>query len=500
MGVGGSRLEHMYEGTGTSGSDATPTPVPTDPTTDPTTGPTTESTPVTLDLTGPALAVVEGFTRWLAALAPATVEGENLGRITVLESVKNVCAAAQARETVAFDEARREAEAGRGVPAKERGKGVASEVALARRLSPSQGSRQLGLARALVAELPHTMGKLTAGLVSEWRATIVAKETGWLPVEGRRHVDAQLAPILTTVGEKRLAAEARRLAQAWDPAEAVRHLKRAESERCVTVRPAPDAMVYLTALVPMVQGIAAYAAVKKHADTLIGTGQAGERGRGQVMADTLIERLTGQETAAAVPVEVHLVMTDAALLGGNSEDASQEPAWVVGHGPLPAATARALLSPDSDGPSGKARAWIRRLFTSPETGHLVAMDSHRRTFDGLLRRMVLLRDDTCRTPWCDAPIRHIDHARPHAAGAATSYSNASGLCERCNQVKENPGWTHTATPDSLTVTTPTGQEYTTPTHPLTKPRGRPPGRGDPTSPLEHHHTRWIDIHWLPHAS
>ncbi len=496
MGVGGSRLEHMYEGTGTSGSDATPTPVPTDPTT----GPTTESTPVTLDLTGPALAVVEGFTRWLAALAPATVEGENLGRITVLESVKNVCAAAQARETGAFDETRREAEAGRGVPAKERGKGVASEVALARRLSPSQGSRQLGLARALVAELPHTMGKLTAGLVSEWRATIVAKETGWLPVEGRRHVDAQLAPILTTVGEKRLAAEARRLAQAWDPAEAVRHLKRAESERCVTVRPAPDAMVYLTALVPMVQGIAAYAAVKKHADTLIGTGQAGERGRGQVMADTLIERLTGQETAAAVPVEVHLVMTDAALLGGNSEDASQEPAWVVGHGPLPAATARALLSPDSDGPSGKARAWIRRLFTSPETGHLVAMDSHRRTFDGLLRRMVLLRDDTCRTPWCDAPIRHIDHARPHAAGGATSYSNASGLCERCNQVKENPGWTHTATPDSLTVTTPTGQEYTTPTHPLTKPRGRPPGRGDPTSPLEHHHTRWIDIHWLPHAS
>ncbi len=500
MGVGGSRIKHMYEGAGTSGSDATPTPVPTDPTTDPTNGPTTESTPVTLDLTGPALAVVEGFTRWVAALAPATVEGENLGRITVLESVKNVCAAAQARETVAFDETRREAEAGRGVPAKERGKGVASEVALARRLSPSQGSRQLGLARALVAELPHTMGKLTAGLVSEWRATIVAKETGWLPVEGRRHVDAQLAPILTTVGEKRLAAEARRLAQAWDPAEAVRHLKRAESERCVTVRPSPDAMVYLTALVPMVQGIAAYAAVKKHADTAIGTGQAGDKTRGQVMADTLIERLTGQETAAAVPVEVHLLMTDAALLGGNSEDASQEPAWVVGHGPLPAATARALLSPDNDGPSGRARAWIRRLYTTPDTGHLVAMDSHRRTFDGLLRRMVALRDDTCRTPWCDAPIRHIDHATPHAAGGATSYSNASGLCERCNQVKENPGWTHTATPDSLTVTTPTGQEYTTPTHPLTKPRGRPPGRGDPTSPLEHHHTRWIDIHWLPHAS
>ncbi len=488
----------MYEGAGIRNGDTAGTPGRV-PTPDP--SPVAQS----LDLTGPAPAVLEGFTRWLAALPPATSERDDLGRISALETLKNVCAAAQARETVAFDEARREAEAGRGVPAKERGKGVASEVALARRLSPSQGSRQVGLARALVAELPHTMGKLTAGEVSEWRATIVAKETGWLPVEGRRHVDAQLAPILTTVGDKRLAAEARRLAQAWDPAESVRHLKRAESERCVTVRPAPDAMVYLTALVPMVQGIAAYAAVKKHADTVIGTGQAGDKTRGQVMADTLIERLTGQETAAAVPVEVHLLMTDAALLGGDGlgatgEDASQAPAWVVGHGPLPAATARALLSPDSDGPSGKARAWIRRLYTTPDTGHLVAMDSQRRTFDGLLRRMVALRDDTCRTPWCDAPIRHIDHATPHAAGGATSYANASGLCERCNQVKENPGWAHEATPASLTVRTPTGHTYTRSTLPLARPRGRPPGRGDPDSPLEEALRHRIDIQWLHRAS
>ncbi|NCD16875.1 MAG: HNH endonuclease, partial [Actinobacteria bacterium] len=331
-----------------------------------------------------------------------------------------------------------------------------------------------------------------------WRATIIARETGWLPIEGRRGVDAHLASILTTVGDKRLAAEARRLAQAWDPAAAVTHLRRAESGRCVTLRPAPDAMVYLTALLPLVQGIAAYAALTTHANTLIGTGQAGHKTRGQVMADTLTERLTGQDTAAAVPVEVHLIMTDTALLGGDSE-----PAWVAGHGPLPAATARDLLSPDHDAPSGKTRAWIRRLYTTPTTGHLVAMDSTRRTFDGLLRRMITLRDDTCRTPWCDAPIRHIDHATPHAAGGPTSYTNASGLCERCNHTKETPGWHHTTTPDHLTVTTPTGHTHTRDTLPLTPPRhppGRPPARHDPHSPAEatlHHH---IDIHWLPHAS
>ena len=480
----------MYEGAGTRHGDTAGTPRRV---------PTPDPGPPSLDLTGPALTVMEGFTRWVATLPPASSEGENLGRITALETLKNACAATQARETVTFDETRRDAETARGIPTTARGRGVASEVALARRVSPSQGSRHLGLAHALVGELPHTMEKLASGEVSEWRATIIARETGWLPIEGRRHVDAQLADTLTELGDRRLAAEARKLAQAWDPAESVRHLKRAEGQRCVTLRPAPDAMVYLTALLPLVQGIAAYAALTMHANTLIGTGQAGQKSRGQVMADTLIERLTGQDTAAAVPVEVHLVMTDTALLGGDSE-----PAWVVGHGPLPAAAARALLSPDHDSPSGKARAWIRRLYTTPTTGHLVAMDSHRRTFDGLLRRMITLRDDTCRTPWCDAPIRHIDHATPHATGGATSYSNASGLCERCNHTKETPGWHHTASPDHLTVTTPTGHTYTRDTLPLTTPPrhppGRPPARHDPHSPAEttlHHH---IDIHWLPHAS
>jgi len=69
---------------------------------------------------------------------------------------------------------------------------------------------------------------------------------------------------------------------------------------------------------------------------------------------------------------------------------------------LPAAAARALLDPDRDDPSGTARVWVRRLYTNPEDGQLVAMDSRRRLFDGMLRRMVILRDDTCLTPWCDA--------------------------------------------------------------------------------------------------
>jgi hypothetical protein len=38
----------------------------------------------------------------------------------------------------------------------------------------------------------------------------------------------------------------------------------------IGVRPAPDAMARLTALLPRAQGVAAYAALRRHADSLIG--------------------------------------------------------------------------------------------------------------------------------------------------------------------------------------------------------------------------------------
>ena len=46
----------------------------------------------------------------------------------------------------------------------------------------------------------------------------------------------------------------------------------------------------------------------------------------------------------------------------------------------------------------------------------------------------------CRTPWCDAPIRHSDHIQPYSTGGPTTLPNAQGLCARCNQTKEAAGW------------------------------------------------------------
>ena len=46
---------------------------------------------------------------------------------------------------------------------------------------------------ALVGEMPHTLAALSRGLISEWRATLMVRETAVLSVEDRRRVDVRLA-------------------------------------------------------------------------------------------------------------------------------------------------------------------------------------------------------------------------------------------------------------------------------------------------------------------
>ncbi len=226
----------------------------------------------------------------------------------------------------------------------------------------------------------------------------------------------------------------------------------------MSVRPAPGDMAYLTALLPMPEAVAAFANLTKSAQSVIATGDAGGRSQGQIAADLLVERVTGQESAAAVPTEVHLIMQASSLFASGEESA-----WFPGVGPIPAHVARDFVAEND------AAVFLRRLYTRPEDGQLVRMDSRRREFSGLLRRMVVMRDDVCRSPWCEAPIRQADHAVSFAAGGDTEWENSSGLCAACNYAKELAGWRHNATPDALEVVTPTGHRYRSRTRPISEP-------------------------------
>ena len=388
-------------------------------------------------------------------------DATRIDRIGLLEQVKAAAAAAQATDAVDLDASVRDRHAAMGVPSRRQGQGVEAQIALARRESPNKGGRLLGLAKALT-EMPHTLARMREGVLSEWRATILARETAYLTRADREAVDAEICSDPATFedwGDARFDTEARRLAYKMAPELVVERNTYARTQRRVSSRAAPDSMAHFGALLPMEQSIAMIKALRDAASRRIAMGD--NRTRSQIEADLLVERVTGQSTASDVGITVNLIMSDDTLFGG-----SAEPAHYQGHGPVPSAVARRIVK---DAGEHEGRLWPRKIYADPDTGDLTNMESKARLFPKGLADLIDLRDDLCRTPYCGAPIRHRDHVTPHAEGGPTSAENGDGLCEACNHAKQAPGWN--AKPvdgdrHTIEITTPTGHTYTSTAPPL----------------------------------
>ncbi len=436
-------------------------------------------------------AELAGWVDRLSRVDATGADAELINRITELERIKSACAAAQAALTLAFVTSQTA-----GLSAKEQKqegthRSIAGQIALARRDSPFRGGRHVGLATALIREMPHTYRALQTGSISEWRATLLVRETACLSAEDRGLVDAELAPRLGSMGDKRTVQAAAMIAQRLDAANCVKRHRKAVGDRRVSIRPAPDTMAYLTALLPVAQGVAVYAALTRHANSSTAVGDT--RGRGQIMADELVHRVIGvgnpsivgvsppgpessshcenQPIAdelgdagtvpAGVNIDIQLVMTDSTLLGRDLE-----PAVLAGYGPIPADLARRIVRTAPP----QAKTFIRRLFTHPGTGQLITADAQRRVFTPVMRQFLSARDQTCRTSWCDAPIRHADHVTSHHQRGPTTIENGQGLCERCNYIKASPGWRAIADKDGIGIITITPTGHTARSDPPLPPR------------------------------
>ena len=168
----------------------------------------------------------------------------------------------------------------------------------------------------------------------------------------------------------------------------------------------------------MKQGVSVYAALRRAADTTLD-----DRGRGQVMADTLYERVTGRPADVPVPVAVDLVITDETLLGGD-----QSPARVPGYGPIPAAIA-CRLAGDAIADE-RSKGTLRRLYRHPKSGALVAMESRSRLLPqgfGDVHRTP--RPNLSNTVLRCADSGHRDHAVPPSRGRTGACGlNGLGMC------------------------------------------------------------------------
>ncbi|WP_072805363.1 HNH endonuclease [Rhodococcoides yunnanense] len=395
-----------------------------------------------------------------AALTRDAAAGIEL--IAALESVKSACAAAQAVTTDAVATAISDERKALGKPKAQWRNGIPSQIGLARRESPNRGSRYLELSRALVHELPHTLERLRAGDLNERRAALIAKETACLNAEDRREADRQLcadASTLKGLGDKSIEGKSRVVASTLDPAFVVRRYEKSYSERRSSTRPRSDHMCDFDVLTSMDRAVAMWSTLERDAASIIAAG--GEaRTRDQLMSDLAYERITGAASAAAgAGMVVNVVIPDTTLFGEGTESGHLQ-----GYGDIPSDIARHLVA---HALSKDTYLALRRVYANPSTGALTAMESTARAFPTALARLIEIRDRRCRTPWCDAPIRHSDHIESFADGGETTANNGAGLCAACNYAKEAGGWWIRPRPPGrpgqihiYDIITSTGHEYT----------------------------------------
>ena len=400
----------------------------------------------------------------LPRLDRAVDDTERIAQLGALERLKSAAAAAQAVVTADFVASQRAAQRAAGVPADRVGQGVArpGRAGPARVAAPWVPARRAGPGAG-----PGAAGD-DGGAAGRGDQRVAGHPRG--PGDGLPDpatgatADAELAAP-GELGDRQVEAEARKIAYRLDPQAFVARSRGAARDRRVTLRPAPDTMARLSGFLPVAQGVAAYAALSREADRLRAEGDP--RGRGQIMADTLVERLTGQATADGAPVEVNLVITD-----GDHVGADDEPADLTATARCPPTAARDLVR--DTGRDGLAAPALQPTRAT----RLVAMESRRRLFPEALRRLLVVRDQVCRTPWCGAPIRHADHVIP-VRRRGHQRGQRQGLCEACNYAKQAPAGRHApdraGAGDQVETTTPTGHTYRSRPPPLPG-RRRGPGR------------------------
>ncbi len=379
-----------------------------------------------------------------------------------------------------------------------------SEVAVAEGISEWAAARLLKASESLCGPQLAVLSRLECGMLSEAHARVITEETATLPADMAEEFGIEcLGRLETRSGRRRAAGEfravVRGLRERQHP-ETIRARKaRAMRDRGVWVRPEPDGMCTLNALLPAEVGLAAVGRVDGIARAVRRADPEEGRTLPQLRADILsglILGSSGGDATGSGPTGGDATGSDSCPIGGQdpppegpasrSAKVPRTPAGLPGPAkaafvpsegapgpaegvpvpaagvPVPAAEivvyvpAGSLLGLSDEpavlegyGPIDAETA--RALAVVAPTWQLLSIGA-----DGIplslgrtayrppkrLRRFIEYRDGTCLFPGCSRPARkaEIDHITEWQDGGTTDAVNLQALCEKHHALKSLRLW------------------------------------------------------------
>ncbi|WP_045875591.1 HNH endonuclease signature motif containing protein [Pseudofrankia sp. DC12] len=326
---------------------------------------------------------------------------------------------------------------------------AADELAAELAQSPRTMSSRLSTAWEIADQLPAALADLTAGLLDHTRLAALHQLTACLTAEERATVEAAMLAGGRLASPPRWRRKIHRLVARLDPDAAAKRRRQARAGRMIGIQALDEGMATLTAVLTAEDARAIYDRINQIARTDART-DGDTRSIDARRADVLTALLLGNRREH-VTVELQVIASVGTLAG-----LDDNPAELVGFGPIPGEAGRALA----------ADARWRRVLTDPVTGTVLDL-GRRRVPTPELARLVRHQQSRCVFPGCGMPATQtdIDHTVAFADGGDTALDNLGLLCRHHHRAKHRGNWQlDQPQPGVFRWIGPVGREYITDTH------------------------------------
>lgn len=356
---------------------------------------------------------------------------------------------------------------------------LVSEIACILTVSERAAGALLSESQLLTTALPLTLAALGAGTISWQHARTMVNEAEGLDPAGAAALEAHFldpeAPDPARgcpAGELvpgRFRAKARTWRERHHPVSIEERRTRSAIDRRVEYCPDRDGMAWLSAYLPADTAAGIWERTSTAARALQNPSEA--RTLSQLRADVAATWLLskgnagggaadggadsgwGGAVAGDVPsprAQVLITVPALSLLG-----ATDEPAMLDGHGPIPPSMARRLVADGADS--------FYRVLTDPRDGAPLEIGRTSYRIPRAMRQWLRLRDGKCPFPGCNNQSldTEADHLLAWADGGTTGIANLGQPCRKHHRLRHTTAWTPTAASKDHPPgwTSPTGRHY-----------------------------------------